>query len=129
MPAPASYTYSAQALIDAQTSFRDLVDGGVSNGTIKLRDDTDVLLAEIPLTDPCGTIDGAGLLTITASGPDTSADATGTCTYGEICDSAGTVCLSLPAQQGAAPVSGKVVISNTSIAVGAEISLISCTIG
>lgn len=129
MPAPATYTYSAQSLIDAQTAFRDLVDAGSSNGTIKLRDESDTLLAEIPLDDPSGTIDGAGQLTITASGPDTSADATGTCSYGEICDSDSNVLLSIPAEQGASGVSGKIVISNTSIVAGAEVSLVSCTVG
>ena len=128
MPAPASYTYSAQALIDAQQSFLDLVDSGTA-GSIKLRDETDVLLAEIPLTTPAGTIDGAGQLTITASGSDPSADASGVCTYGEICDSADVVVLALPATQGAAPVEGELVISNTTVAAGAEVSLISCTIG
>lgn len=87
------------------------------------------MLAEIPLTDPAGTVDGAGQLTITASGPDTSADATGTCSYGEICDSDNVVALSLPAQTGSSPVSGVLVITNTSIAAGAEVSLVSCTIG
>ena len=129
MPAPGAYTYSAQALIDAQTSFLDLVDTDASAASIKLRDESDVLLAEIPLNDPCGTVDGAGQLTITASGPDTSADATGTCTYGEICDGAGVVALSLPAQSGLSPVSGYLVVSNTSIVAGAEVTLVSCTVG
>ena len=128
MPAPAVYTYSAAALIDAQTSFLDLIDAGTA-GNIKLRDESDVLLAEIPLTLPCGTVDGAGQLTITASGPDSSADASGLCTYGEICSSAGTVHLSVPAEEGAAAVSGKLVITNTTIVAGAEVSLVSCTIG
>jgi len=128
MPAPVSYTYSATALTDAQQSFLDLVDAGTA-GSIKLRDDSDVLLAEIPLTVPAGTIDAGGQLTITASGPDTSADAGGTCTYGEICDSAGTVLLALPAQEGSSPVSGKLVITNATIVLGAEVSLTSCTIG
>lgn len=129
MPAPAQYTYSSQALIDAQTSFLDLVDAGTGAGSIKLYDESDTLLAEIPLTDPCGTVSGAGVLTITASGPDTSADATGTCSYGTICDSDDNVCLTIPAQAGSSAVSGKIVISTTSIVAGAEVSLVSCTIG
>ena len=59
MPAPGAYTYSAEALIAAQTSFLDLVDTGTA-GKIRLRDEADVLLAEIPLSVPCGTVDGAG---------------------------------------------------------------------
>ena len=128
MPAPASYTYSAEALIAAQTSFLNLVDTGTA-GKIRLRDESDTLLAEIPLTQPCGTVDGAGQLTITASGPDTSADATGVCSYGEICESDNTVQLSLPAEAGTSPVSGKIVVSTLSIVAGAEVSLTSCTIG
>jgi hypothetical protein len=129
MPAPAQYTYSAQALIDAQTSFLDLVDAGTSPAKIRLRDEADILLAEIPLDDPCGTVDGAGQLTITSSGPDTSADATGICSYGEICDSDNVVALTLPAEEGAAAVSGKLVISNTSIVIAGEVALVSCVIG
>ena len=128
MPAPASYTYSDQAKIDAQQAFLDLIDAGTA-GSIKLRDNSDVLLAQIPLTVPAGTINASGLLTMTASGPDTSADASGECTYGEICDSAGTVHLSMPTEQGVAPVSGKLVISVTAIVQTAEVSLTSCTIG
>ena len=128
MPAPTVYTYSAAALIDAQTAFLDLIDAGTA-GSIKLRDESDVLLAEIPLTLPCGTVDGAGQLSITASGPDSSADAGGLCTYGELCSSAGTVHLSVPAEEGAAPVSGTLVITNTTIVAGSEVSLVSCTIG
>jgi hypothetical protein len=129
MAVPGSYTYSAQALIDAQTSFLDLVDTGSGAGKIRLRDSGDVLLAEIPLTDPCGTVDGAGQLTITASGSDTSADDTGTCAYGEICDSDNNVGLALPSEEGSSPVSGKIVVSNLSIVAGSEVSLVSCTIG
>ena len=129
MPAPTVYTYSAAALINAQTAFLNLIDAGGTAGSIKLRDESDVLLAEIPLTLPCGTVDGAGQLSITASGPDSSADAGGLCTYGELCSSAGTVHLSVPAEEGAAPVSGKLVITNTTIVAGSEVSLVSCTIG
>jgi len=129
MPAPATYTYSAQSLIDAQTAFLALVDGGSGAGRIRLFSEADVQLAEITLTDPAGTIDGAGQLTITAAGPDTSADATGVCTWGTIIDSDTNVLLSLPAEAGTTPVSGKLVISNTSILIATEVSLVSATIG
>jgi hypothetical protein len=130
MPAPGAYTYSAAALIRSQTGFRDDdIDGGSGAGKIRLRSEADVLLAEIPLDDPSGTIDGAGQLTITASGPETSAPASGDCTYGEICDSDNTVALSLPAEAGASPVSGKIVVSNLSIVAGSEVALVSATIG
>jgi hypothetical protein len=129
MPAPAQYTYSAQVLIDAQTSFLDRVDIDASPASIKLYSEADVLLSEIPLNDPSGTVDGAGQLTMTASGPDTSADDTDECTYGDICDGAGVVALSLPAQAGSSAVSGVIVLNTVSIVSGSEITLTSCTIG
>ena len=129
MPAPAQYIYSAPALVAAQTSFRDEVDGGTGAGKIFLYSEADVLLAEIPLNDPSGTVDGAGQLTITASGPETSAPAAGVCTWGTICDGDDVVLLSLPAEEGTVAVSGSIVISNATIAIGTEVALVSCTVG
>lgn len=130
MPAPANYTYSVASLVAAHTAFRDLIDAGTTAGSIKLRSNADVLLAEIPLNDPCGTVDGTtGQLTITASGPDTSADASGDCTYGEFCDSDGVVHLSLPAEAGSSAVSGKIVLNSLTIAETAEVTLVSASIG
>ena len=130
MAAPTVATYSAAALVAANTSFKDLIDAGAGAGSIKIRDAADVLLAQIPLTDPCGTVNGAtGQLTITPSGRDESADATGTAAYGEFCDSAGLVHLSLPAQAGSAAVSGKIVINSLSIVAGGPVEALSATVG
>ena len=130
MPAPAQYTYATATIVAAHTAVLDDIDSGSGAGKIRLRDDSDVLLAEIPLTDPAGSVNGGtGQLTLTASGPDTSADADGTCTYAEITDSDNNVVVSLPASQGSSAVSGEIVISNTSIVTGAEVSLVSAVIG
>ena len=130
MAAPTVATYSAAALVAANTSFKDLIDAGAGAGSIKIRDAADVLLAQIPLTDPCGTVNGAtGQLTITPSGRDESADATGTAAYGEFCDSAGLVHLSLPAQAGSAAVIGKIVINSLSIVAGGPVEALSATVG
>ena len=130
MAAPTVATYSAAALVAANTSFKDLIDAGAGAGSIKIRDAADVLLAQIPLTDPCGTVNGTtGQLTITPSGRDESADATGTAAYGEFCDSDGLVHLSLPAQAGSAAVSGKLVINSLSIAAGGPVEVLSATVG
>lgn len=128
MPAPGAYTYATAVLTAAQTAVLDEIDADASAGSIKLYDESDTLLAEIPLTDPAGTVT-SGVLTVTASGPDTSANATGTCSYGTICDGAGTVICTIPAQAGSVAVSGKIVINSTSIISGGEVSLVSCTIG
>jgi hypothetical protein len=70
-----------------------------------------------------------GQLTITPSGPDTSANNTGTAAYAEFADLAGTVHLSLPAQAGTAAVSGKIVINTLDIIAGGLVTVISATIG
>ena len=130
MAVPTVATYSVAALVAAHTAFKDLIDAGAGAGSIKIRDAADVLLAQIPLTDPCGSVNGTtGQLTITPSGRDESADATGTAAYGEFCDSAGLVHLSLPAQAGSAAVSGKIVINSLSIVAGGPVEVLSATVG
>lgn len=130
MTVPSVATYSSAALVAASTDFKDLIDAGASAGSIKIRDSADVLLAQIPLTDPCGTVHGTtGQLTITPSGPDTSANATGTAAYGEICDSDGLVHLALPVQAGSTPTSGKLVMNTLSIVAAASVEIVSVTIG
>lgn len=130
MPAPSSATYSAAALVAAHTSFKTLIDAGSGAGSIKIRDSADVLLAQVPLSDPCGSVNGTtGQLTFSIAGPDTSADATGTAAYGEFCDSDGLVHLSLPAQAGSTAVAGKLVLNTLSIVAGGPVAIISATIG
>lgn len=130
MPAPSSYTYSEDAVIAANTSFLALLDAGSGAAKIRLRDDSDNLLSEVPLTDPAGTVNGTtGQLTLTPSGPDPSAALGGVCTYGEICDSDNNVKLALPAQQGPSAVSGVIVVDSTTIVQGAEVNVLTCLIG
>lgn len=130
MPAPAQYTYSAAAIVAANTALLGLIDAAATAGSIKVRDNSDVLLAQIPLTDPAGTVNGTtGQLTLTASAADDSADANGTAAYGEICDGDDNVILALPAQSGTAGSSGYIVINNLSINQGGAVSLTSAVIG
>jgi hypothetical protein len=130
MTVPTTATYSGAAKVAAHTSFRDLVDSGAGAGFVRIRDAADVLLATIPLSDPCGSVNGTtGQLTLSIAGPDTSADANGTAAYGEICNSSGTVYLSLPTQAGSTAVSGKLVLNTLSIVSGTTVTLLSATIG
>lgn len=129
MPAPSVATYSVQAKIDAHTALLTLIDAG-SAGFVRIRSSADVLLAEITLTDPAGTVNGTtGQLTLTPNGRDESANATGTAAYGEITSSAGTVHLALPAQVGTAAVSGKLVMNTLSITAGGPVEIQTITIG
>lgn len=130
MPAPASATYSVAALVAAHTAFRDLIDGGAGAGFVRLRDAADVLLAQVPLSDPCGTVNGAtGQLAFAIAGRDESADADGTAAYGEFCDSTGAVHLALPVQESLTPVAGAIAMNTTSVVAGAPVEITSATVG
>jgi len=130
MAVPSVATYSAAAKIAAHTAFRDLIDTGSGAGSIKIRNSADVLLATIPLSDPCGTVHGTtGQLTLSIAARDESADASGTAAYGEICDVAGAVHLALPAQAGTVAVADKIVLNTLTIAAGGPVEIASATIG
>lgn len=130
MPAPIIATYSIAALVEAHTSFKNLIDAGAGAGSIKIRNASDILLATIPLVDPCGTVNGAtGRLTFAIAARDESADISGTAAYGEFCDSAGLVHLSLPAAQGAVAVSGQIVLNSLAIVGGSPVEVVSATVG
>jgi hypothetical protein len=129
MPAPSVATFSAESLVAAHTALLNLIDTGTA-GSIKIRDNADVLLAQITLDDPAGTVNGTtGQLTITMDGRDESANASGTAAYAEICESDGTVHLSLPAQAGSAAVSGKIVLNTLTIVAGLPVEILTVTIG
>lgn len=130
MPIPTAAEFSVAARVAAHTALRDLIDAGSSAGYIAVRGDALQLLAMIPLADPCGTVNGTtGQLTLSIAGSDTSADATGTAAYAEVCDSTGAAHLSLPAQAGTTWVAGKIVLNSLSIVTGTEVSILSAVIG
>ena len=84
----------------------------------------------MPLTDPCGTVNGTtGQLTLTPAGRDEAADNGGTAAYGEICDSDGTVHLALPAAAGVAFVSGYIVLNSLTIVAATAVEVVGATIG
>jgi len=128
MPAPASFEFTDALNVSAQTLVRDAIDAGTGAGLLKIYSEADVLLASITLDDPCGTINAAGRLTITAPSAGTGlADATAT--WGEFTDSDNTWRLRAPVESGASAVSGKIVLSTSAIAEGASVTLVSATVG
>ena len=130
MPAPSSATYSAAALVAAHTALRDVIDSGSGAGFVRIRSAADVLLAQVPLSDPCGSVNGTtGQLTLSIAGVDAGADATGTAAYGEVCDSDGDVHLARPASAGAGAVAGYLVLNTLSIVSGVPVAISSATIG
>lgn len=133
MAVPSQPTYSVAALVAAHTALRDLIDSHATlPGVLRIRDVSDVLLAEIPLADPCGTVTGATgqlVLDVDPVPRDDSAAAGGTAAYAELCDGAGAVHLTIPCQEGDTPVAGKVVLQSLTIVAGAPIELVSLTVG
>lgn len=130
MAVPSVATYAASVKKAANDEFLALIDAGSGAGKIRIRSAADTLLAEVPLDDPAGTVNvTTGVLTLTIDGPDSSADATGTAAYCEVCDSDNNVLLSIPAQQGTAAVSGKIVLNTLSIVQGGPVEIVSATIG
>lgn len=128
MPAPASITFSAAAKIAANTELLTLLDAGSSNAVIKLYNNDDQLIADIPLDDPAGTVDGTtGVLTLDVDGTDTAIiDAV--CAYAKIVDSDGTVHVTLPVKEGNASAAGYLVLNTTTIIQGVTVSILSAVI-
>lgn len=130
MAAPYLSTYSPAALIAVHTALLGVIDGDALPGKVTIHDSADVLLAEIPLADPGGSVhQTTGVLSLTPNGREDSAPATGTASYGTIRNGAGTAIHSLPCQAGTAAVAGKCVISSLSIQTGGALELVSWTIG
>lgn len=128
MPVPTGPTFSVAAKVAAHTAFKDLIDSG-TNGFLKLRDSGDVLLADIQLAFPSGTVNGStGQYSISIAS-DPIADASGTAAYGELCDSAGTAHLSLPVIEGVTPTNGYITINSTNIVAGGPVNLVSFVLG
>lgn len=125
-----SYAYSVAALVAANTSFLDLLDAEVGTAKIRIRDSGSVLLAEITLSDPAGSVDGTtGQLTLSVATQETDAPATGVADTAEITDADGVVHLTLPCVAGSAAVSGQCVLSSLNIVTGGAVNVLSATIG
>lgn len=130
MTVPTVATFSAAALIAAHNTLKTLIDAATGAGKVRIRSAADVLLAEIPLTDPCGSVNGTtGQLVLTPAAADDDANATGTAAYGEICDGDGTVHLALPAVAGGSALPGYLVLNTLSIVASGQVAIISITIG
>lgn len=76
---------------------RDAIDAGAGAGFLRIYDGTrpatggtaTTLLAELTYTDPCAPNASGGVLTFSAITPDSSANASGTATWGRAVDSTG----------------------------------------
>ena len=130
MSVPTEPTYSVEAKYDANVALLALIDASSNPGVIRLRDDADVLLAELTLDSPGGSVSAVtGALTLDVAGPDNDVDAGGVCAYAEVCDGDDNVHLALPAQEGTEAEAGYLVLNNTTLIQGGTVSLSSVVIG
>lgn len=87
--------HSASLRTAIATAVRDAIDAGTGPGKIRIFSATPTLLAEITLSDPCGTIAGPTLTFSDTPLTDTEADAPGTAASADVCDSDDTTVLTL----------------------------------
>jgi hypothetical protein len=124
MSVPTAATYSAAALIPANTGLLSQLNGG----TLKLRNAADALLATLTLPNPAGTVNGTtGVLTLSTVAGTVATE--GTAAYGEFCQSDGTVILSIPTIASAIAVSGRLALNTLTLIQGADITLLPGTLG
>jgi len=125
-----SYQYSPEALIAAHEAFRDLLDAATDPASIRIVDEDDILLAEIPLERPSGTVDPVtGQLALHTDGREESAPESGYAHECQVCDGDGVAHLTMPCVEGVAAVPGAAVLNTLNIIEGAPVEAILPTIG
>lgn len=116
------------------TAVKDAIDAGSGAGKFQLYTGsspgvnnaaTGTLLAELTLSDPCGTVTN-GVLTFSAITADSSANANGTAGYARIVTSASATVADLSV--GATGSGADVILNNVNIVAGGEVSITSATI-
>ena len=130
MPVPTQATYSLEAKIAANTAFRDLIDSKPGFGYLFLMNSADIIIESFALTVPCGTVSTTtGKLTLTTEITTKYSAGDYDIAYAVLFDADDVEHLRLPAQEGSAPVSGKIVMSSTHISNGEPIEIVSFEIG
>lgn len=130
MAVPEVATYSVEAKVAAHTAFRDLIDAQTDPGCISLFTSADVWLVDVPLARPCGLIDPVtGRLDFSPT-ISLAAEASGIAAYAVMYDGNKDVGhLSLPARVGSVAQSGYLVLNALSIVEGAQVSIVSASMG
>lgn len=126
MAAPYFDDWSPVVIVASNTALRDLLDEHETDpACVTIHDGDDVLLAEIPLQKPCGTVDSeTGALPLIPDGREEDAPAGGTAAYAVLRDGAGNPHRSVPCQAGVEPAPGKCVLNTTAIIEGGPVELV-----
>lgn len=123
-----SFEIHVDLLVALHTTVKGAIDSGTA-GSVKIKDASDIVLATIPLSYPCGTVNGTtGRLTITG-GVDSSPVGGGNASHGYICDSTGKELIKLPAVASATPVDDSIALDSLTVTAGIPLEMVSCTIG
>ena len=124
-----AHAYSAALWVAAHTAALAVIVGGASTPKLRIRDASDVLLAEIILDDATSAVNGtSGDITLEVDTQEDAAPASGTASYCEILDGDGDVHLTLDCQAGSTPVSGACVLNTLSIVEDAPVNVLSIVI-
>lgn len=123
--------WSLAVKVAINTALLALIDSdATSAASVEIYNVSNVLLVELPLTYPAGTVaSGTGQLDLTFPASGVPAAVTGTASYGKLVTQAGTVREdNIPCQAGTAPVAGKLVLSSLSLVEGVDVQGISLTV-
>lgn len=123
--------YSTTIRSNRMTQVLNAIDGGAGAGLIRIYDSTrpatggsaTTLLAELTCSDPSGSV-SSGVLTFSSITSDSSANATGTATWGRIVDSTGTFCVDFNVGTSGADLN----LNSTSITSGVAVAISSFTL-
>ena len=122
--------YTSEFLVPVSNAALARIDAGTGPAKFVIKTSGGTVLANLYLTEPAGTVDGNGVLTLTSAGPETDAPNGGTAALADLVDGNDVVLMdNLPVQQGVSPVAGRVVISSTQILAGGTVSLASAVFG
>lgn len=118
-------------LIAAHNAVKTAIDAGGAAGSLSIYNASDLRLSVLPLTYPCGTVNGTtGTLTITFGARDEQAEASGTASYARLKTSAGVTLIdTIPCAAGSAPIADTCVLSSLTVVSGAPVEGTSFTIG
>lgn len=123
--------YSTTIRSNRMTQVLNAIDGGSGAGLIRIYDSTrpatggtaTTKLAELTCSDPSGSVSSA-VLTFSAITADSSADATGTATWGRIVDSSATFCVDFNVGTSGSDLN----LNTTSITSGVNVAISSMTL-
>lgn len=122
--------WSPTIIVAGNTALRDVLDSHATDpATVTIHDEDDVLLAQIMLQKPCGTVNGAtGQLPLQPDGREEAAPAGGIAAYVTIRGGGGEPHRSLPCEAGVDPVSGRCVLNTLTIVQGGPVEIVSLVI-